>query len=509
MKRSVRNMGFILLGFISIAMTSLRADKYPSFADVVEPLLPAVVNISTTSDGGRDRQVMSEMPNFPPGSPLEELFRHFFDPEGGGRMVRPRKSHSLGSGFVIGQEGDDAYIVTCAHVIQDADEIKVIFHDDGEANAEVVGRDRRTDVAVLKVKTKKKLAVVEWGDSKKSRPGDWLIAIGNPFGLSSTVTVGVISSIARDIATRARALGEGGADYIDGYIQTDASINMGNSGGPMVNIDGKVIGISTAIFSPNGGNIGIGFAIPSDIAKGVVEQLRKYGRTKRGWLGVRIQNVSEGAAKALGLKKVQGALVGEISPSSPALKSGVKRGDVIIKFNDVDVKDSRALPRIVGETPIGKKVPMVVWRQGKEVTLDVNVGEFEEAEQEGLVGLEDQKAERRSQREGIKALGMVLQDLKPAIAERLNLGEGTKGAFIASIHPDSEAFQKGVRPGSVIMEVTVASKTEKVTKPEDFVEILKKARKDGHSEILLLLNGQGGLHFVALPTQDPIEKEKN
>ena len=371
---------FTCTAFISIG--SLQAltigSKAPAhFADIVEPLLPSTVNIWTSTEIKRPK-AFDPSQGIPQGGPaLEELFRQFLE---GMQQGKPQKSSSLGSGFLIAQEGKTAYVVTCNHVIAGADEIKITLHDGMELDAEVVGRDKRTDLALLKVHTDKKLTVAAWGDSDKARVGEWVIAIGNPFGLGSTVTTGIISTISRDIGARSRTLGA--ADYVSGYIQTDASINMGNSGGALFNIDGKVLGVSTAIYTPNGGSIGIGFGIPAKLAQKVTQQLKEFGRTKRGWLGVRIQNVTPEIAESLGLPDDKGALVGDVAKKGPGQKANLKTQDVILTFNGQAVKESKDLPHIVGESEIGKAVPMVVWRGGKKVTLKVTVGEFEKAEKE-------------------------------------------------------------------------------------------------------------------------------
>lgn len=460
-----------------------------NFANIVDPLLPAVVNISTTTEVSANRRYQ-EMPNFPPGTPLDEFFRYFFEE---GQPTRPRKTTSLGSGFIVSQEGKEAFIVTCNHVIADADEITVILHNDTELKATVVGQDRRTDLALLKVTTDQKLATVEWGDSSMARVGEWVIAIGNPFGLSSTVTVGIISTIARNISARAK--GAPAVDYIDGYIQTDAPLNMGNSGGPLFNINGKVIAISTAIFSPNGGNIGIGFGIPASLARTTIEQIKKFGHPKRGWLGVTIQSVTPEIADSLNLKTTAGALVGAIAPNSPATKAGIKRGDVILSFDGKPVKESRLLPRMVGETTIGGKVPLTIWRDGKEMKLETMVGEFEEAQQDGLVvdPTEDNTAQRTK---GPKVLGMLIKEIKPTEFERYGVSE--KGIIIVGLDPESEAAEKGLRPGDVISEVTIAGKHERIMTSEQFSKLIDEAQKQGKKQILLLINRGGIQRFITL-----------
>ncbi|OJX14040.1 MAG: hypothetical protein BGO77_01600 [Caedibacter sp. 37-49] len=466
-----------------------------NFANIVEPLLPAVVNISTTTEVSANRRYQ-EMPNFPPGTPFDEFFRYFFEE---GQPTRPRKTTSLGSGFVVSQKGTEALIVTCAHVVADADKITVILNNDTELKATVVGQDRRTDLALLKVTTDQKLATVEWGDSTTARVGEWVIAVGNPFGLSSTVTIGIISTIARNISARAK--GAPAVDYIDGYIQTDASLNMGNSGGPMFNIDGKVIAISTAIFSPNGGNIGIGFGIPSAIAKTTIEQLKKYGHTKRGWLGVTIQAITPEIAESLDLKTTSGALVGAVASGSPAAKAGIKRGDVILSFDGKPVKESRSLPRMVGEATIGSKVPVTLWRESKEVKLETLVGEFEEAQQEGLIVDPSEEADTQRTKKGPEILGMFIKEIKPAEFERYGVSE--KGVVIVGLDPDSEAAEKGLRPGDFITETTISGKHERIVTSEQLLKLIEDAQKQGKKQVLLLINRGGVQRFITLALTKP------
>jgi serine protease Do len=492
------------------------AGKGPQdFSEIVAPLLPSVVNISTTTEIKRDRQSFG-IPNFPQGSQLEDLFRQFF--EGHPEFDMPRKATSLGSGFVVAREGKEIYIVTCNHVIEGADAIKVILHnDEEELKAIVVGRDRRTDLALLKVKTDKKVSIAEWAEMKDVKVGQWVIAVGNPFGLSSTVTIGIISTIARNIAARARGLAS--ADYVEGYIQTDASINMGNSGGPQFNVQGKVIAISTAIFSPNGGNIGIGFGIPADIAKKVIEQLKKFGQTQRGWLGVRIQPITDSMAPSLGLDKVKGALIAEVSPKGPAAKAGIKAGDVIIKFNGIEVKESRQLPHIVGDSPIGKKVPMLVARNGKEMEFDVMVGRFEEAESAGLLGAPDMEEKMPLKKEK-KILGLILKSLTPALIDTLRLPEGTKGVLVEAVDPRSETARI-IFPGDVIMEMRFKKESSPIASPKDVEDFITKViknyppepatedDKNPEKEVLFFINRKGATFFIGVKVSDDALNEKS
>src|SRR5438874_4652038 len=388
-----------------------------SFADLAEKLLPSVVNISTTqavkSERGREHSG-PEVPPFPPGSPFEEFFRDFFEhgvPKGGRPEAQPRKSTSLGSGFIIDPAG---YVVTNNHVIADADEITVILHDDTHLKAELIGRDTKTDIALLKVKTDKPLSAATWGDSDASRVGDWVLAIGNPFGLGGSVTAGILSARQRDIQS---------GPY-DDFLQTDASINRGNSGGPMFNMDGQVIGIATAIYSPSGGSIGIGFAIPSAMAKAVVAELinEPDHTVHRGWLGVRIQAVTDEIAESLGLDKARGALVASVNDNGPAQTGGVQPGDVILGFDGKPVNDMRHLPRLVAETTVGKSVPVKVWRKRQETTLQVKVGKLDETEQ--VAAQEPQKTKPSRDTGGtVSLLGLTLSNITQELKEKFSLND--------------------------------------------------------------------------------------
>jgi len=445
-----------------------------SFADLAERLLPAVVNISATQVSKKRR--LPEMPQFPPGSPFEEFFRDFFERNQGNS--KPRKSSSLGSGFIIDAAG---YVVTNNHVIEDAEEITVILQDDTNLKATIIGRDKKTDLALLKVEPKNPLPFVKWGPSAKVRVGDWILAIGNPFGLGGTVTAGIISASKRDI----------NSGPYDSYLQTDASINRGNSGGPMFDLDGGVIGVNTAIYSPSGGSIGIGFAIPSDQARVVIDQLRKFGRTRRGWLGVRIQTVTKQIAESLELGKPRGALVAGVNDKGPAKESGLKAGDVILTFDGKPVEVMRDLPRIVAETPIDKVVKFKVWRNGengKTVDLSVKIGELpQDVKTAKITGIENKSV--------LEMLGMTLAELNDALRRRYKLDSRAKGVLVLDVKEGSAGKKGGLQAGDLIVEVA----PDTVRTPKEFKERIDRARKAKRKTVLLLTERKKVRQFVVLP----------
>jgi serine protease Do len=451
-----------------------------SFADTAERLLPAVVNISSTQKMEEPGDY-PDMPQFPPGSPFEDFFEEFMDRRGLGAPETPPAS--LGSGFIV--DAENGYIVTNNHVIKDAEDVRVTFHDDETLEAEIIGRDEKTDLAVLKVQTKKKLTAVTFGNSDSLRVGDWVLAIGNPFGLGGTVTAGIVSARQRDI----------NSGPYDDFIQTDASINRGNSGGPMFNIDGEVIGINTAIFSPSGGSVGIGFAIPASLAKPVINQIVQYGRTRRGWLGVKIQNVTDEIAESLGLDRARGALVASITDKGPAQQAGLEVGDIILKFNGQDIDEMRKLPRVVAEAPIDSDAELVYWRDNKEHKAGVKIGELEKAEDEGLVVSGDGGPEGKSTPgTKIDAVGLTLKSLSDSLRNAYGIPPEVDGVVIDHIEPMSEAAKKGLGQGDVIVEVN----QQPVNDPEKAKELFDKAQKDGRSSVLLLVNHEGDVRFVAL-----------
>lgn len=478
----------LVLMFGAVSPAPARAPE-GDFADLAERLLPAVVNISTTQTV-QNRGVTPEgMPQFPPGSPFEDFFKEFFERqqrgEGGNRP--PRQVSSLGSGFIVDARG---YVVTNNHVIADADQVRVILHDNTELEAKVIGRDPEVDIAVLKVEPKdRKLTAVNWGDSEKIRVGQWTLAIGNPFGLGGTVTAGIISARGRDI----------NAGRYDDFIQTDASINKGNSGGPLFDKDGNVIGINTAIFSQSGGSIGIGFAVPANLARPVVQQLIEFGRTKRGWLGVQIQSVTDEMVEALGLQQARGALVAKVVPGGPAQKAGIDSGDVVVSFDGKPIASTNALTRSVAETPVGKTVNVEIMRKGKKQTVKATLGELEaamaSAKQEN-----SQKADAARPKAGrneteLADLGVRIAPLTKELRQKHDIKDDVKGVVVTDVENDGPAAKRDVRVGDVIIEMAQSE----IRSTDDAVEMLK-ALKDAKRKVALLqIQRAGEPRFVPVP----------
>lgn len=454
------------------------------FADLAEKLLPSVVNISSTQRI-ENNETFENLPQFPPGSPFEDFFEEFMDRQDNSGPSTPPAS--LGSGFVI--DAKEGYIVTNNHVIKGAQEVRVTFHDDETIEADIIGRDEKTDLAVLKIKDEKKLSATGWGNSDDLRVGDWILAIGNPFGLGGTVTTGIVSAQQRDI----------NAGPYDDFIQTDASINRGNSGGPMFNAKGEVIGINTAIFSPSGGSVGIGFAIPTNLARPIIDQLIEHGRTRRGWLGVRIQSVTEEIAESLGLTETKGALVASITPKGPAEKAKLQPGDVILQFDGKDIPDMRALPRIVAETPIGKKVRILLWRDGKERKSKVSVGELEKAEEEGLLAVGPKS--KADTTVAIETVGLNIAPLDDSARDTYNIPSSVEeGVLIVNVEDNSEAAEKGLSEGDVIVEIN----QQPIATPREAKRFFERAVENDRKSALLLINRGDEVRFVALK----LKKEK-
>jgi len=452
-----------------------------SVAPVAEKLIDAVVNISTSQIAKGPEGV--PLPQVPKGSPFEDFFEDFFNKKGGRVPPSERKVSSLGSGFVI--DGKEGLVVTNNHVIDGADEIIVNFHDGSKLKVDkVLGRDTKTDLALLKVTPKKPLTAVAFGSSANLRVGDWVMAIGNPFGLGGSLTLGIISAKQRDI----------NAGPYDDFLQTDAAINKGNSGGPLFNMDGEVVGVNTAIISPTGGSIGIGFAVPADTVTAVISQLKEFGQVKRGWLGVKIQSISEDIGESLGVPENTGALVAGVTPDSPAAKGGIEQGDVILKFDGKDVTTMRGLPKLVAQAPTGKSVEVEVLRQGQKKTLTVSVGMLED--EDGKPEPASQSAPEQTPSPSTTVLGLVLAPLSDAARSRFGFDAKINGVLVTDIDPASQAASKNIRPGDVITE----AQQEAVREIKDVEAAVEKVKKSGGKSVLLLVeDGKGDTRFVAIP----------
>lgn len=459
-----------------------------SLADLADSVSDSVVNISATQT--IDDRRAGNVPELGPGTPFDDLFEEFFrrHQQGGGdrpdQKRHERKSNSLGSGFVIDPSG---IVITNNHVIADANEVTVILNDGQKLKAEIVGKDEKVDVAVLRVKPEKPLKAVKFGDSDKMRVGDWVVAVGNPFGLGGTVTAGIISARHRNIDS---------GPY-DNYFQTDAAINKGNSGGPLFNMAGEVIGINTAILSPSGGSIGIGFATPSATVTPVIEQLQKYGETRRGWLGVRIQPITDEIAESLNLGKVQGALVAGTDDKGPAKAAGIKSGDVIVKFDGTEIKESRDLPKIVAAAPVGKEVEIVVIRAGKQVTKTLKLGRLEDNEKQASLGGQHGDSGMKPPKGAVeKALGMEFSSLSEELRQKYAIKSTVaSGVVITNVDADSSAAEKHVQPGEVLLEIN----QEPVKEPAEVGKKLAALKSSGKKSALLLVdNGRGEPRYVAL-----------
>ncbi|MEM1372903.1 MAG: Do family serine endopeptidase [Pseudomonadota bacterium] len=474
--RSMRAMWLVLMTLALVlaqAITAKAQTAPPSFADLAEQISPSVVNITTaTVVAGRTDNAPQGI--VPEGSPFEDFFREFEDRRGG-QGDRPRRSSALGSGFVISEDG---YIVTNNHVIEGADEITIEFFEGYELQAELVGTDPNTDIALLKVESDVPLPFVPFGDSDTARVGDWVIAMGNPLGQGFSVSAGIVSA-------RNRAL----SGTYDDYIQTDAAINRGNSGGPLFNLEGEVIGVNTAILSPNGGSIGIGFSMASNVVTNVVDQLQEFGETRRGWLGVRIQDVTPDLAEAIGLEEARGAAVTDV-PEGPARDAGMETNDIIVRFDGVEIEDTRELVRIVGNSPVGKEVPVVVLRDGRTETLTVTLGRRETAI---AVPAAAEAPEGEDEPETMEKLGLTLSLLDDEARETLGVGE-IEGLVITAVDETTEAFEKGLRAGDVITEAG----QQKVTTLSAFSTQIDAAREAGRKSVLLLVRRGEDPRFVAL-----------
>jgi serine protease Do len=495
--------GAFISGGVRFVEPAAARSAPDSFADLAGRLLPAVVNVSSTQtitakNDGSGPGVGPDMPVFPPGSPFEQFFKDFLNRNrqgqggngGGDNQPAPRRAQSLGSGFIIDAAG---YVVTNNHVIEGADEVSVTLQDGTTLKAEIVGRDESGDLALLKVKSDKPLPTVGFGDSSQSRVGDWVLAIGNPFGLGGTVTAGIVSARGRDIHQ----------GQYDDFIQTDAAINRGNSGGPLFNMDGQVIGINTAIFSPSGGSIGIGFSIPSNMAKNIIAQLKEFGHPRRGWLGVKIQQVTPDIAESLGLKDASGAMVAGITDGGPAEKAKIHSGDIILKFDGQDVKEMHNLPRIVADSVVGKDVPVVLWRDGKEVTVQTVLAE--RPADAKLASVDSPKPTDVAKPTDISGLGLKVAPVSQDLKDKFQLQDGQKGVVITDVSPDTPAAERGLKAGDVIMEVQQGE----VASPDDVQKSVDAARKADRKFVLMLIQREGGVQYVPLSlSKTPAGKDK-
>ncbi len=457
------------------AATAIDPAGHPgSFADLVAAVKPAVVNISTTQTITNADYSGENMPQFPPGSPFGDFFRHFFQQQMGPQ--NGEKITSLGSGFIIDPSG---YVVTNNHVIGNAQKITVILDGNQKYPAKLIGRDPKTDLALLKIDVHHPLPYVQWGDANKARVGDWVVAVGNPFGLGGSVTAGIISARGRDL----------NSGPFDDFLQVDAPINRGNSGGPLFNTDGQVIGINSAIISPNGGSVGLGFAIPSSLAEPVIAQLKAHGEVERGWLGVTIQPVTSDIANSLGLNSTHGAIVAQVAKDSPAAKAGVRQGDVIVDYNGKPIDELHDLPRLVADTAAGHTVPLKVWRDGHDVALEATIAKLKNPPK--TASNEQSSSEQLAP---VHSMGLALASLDHDQRQRYNIPDGQTGVLVVGVEEGSAAANEGLQPGDVIVKVD----NKPVTQPAEVAQQITQEKKAGRKSVLLLLQRDGSSRFVAL-----------
>jgi serine protease Do len=467
-------------GVIATAAPAFARGAPESFADLADKLSPAVVNISTTQYVDRKKT-----DDAAPGGnvPWDQWFRDYLDKRDGSgndNRTQRRRQTSLGSGFIIDKAG---YVVTNNHVIEDADQISVILEDDTVLEAKVVGRDEKVDIALLKIEAKKDLPFVAWGNSGQVRVGDWVLAIGNPFGLSGTVTAGIVSARARDIKS----------GQYDDYIQTDAAINRGNSGGPLFNMDGAVIGVNTAIFSPSGGSVGVGFASSANLVRPVIEDLRKYGRTRRGWIGVQVQSVSEEIALSLGLDKARGALVSQVTDGGPATSSGIESSDVILSFDGKPIDKMNELPKVVAQTAIDKAVDVQLWRKGQQKMVKLKVAELKDVNEKVVASAKPPTASRQEvKKTELKDLGVSVIEISEDARQKYQIPESVHGLVVASVDEFSDAALKGLRPGDVIDEIQQA----RIGNVADADAAIHRARDSARKVVLLRIMTAGGIRYV-------------
>jgi len=449
----------------------------PSFAKLIEVVQPAVVSIASTRTMPQGRQNFGQNFEWPEGSPFQKFFEEHFKGQVPEDMPAP-EMQGMGSGFIVDPEG---YVVTNNHVVAEADEITVILHDGSRHEATVKGRDPKTDLALLKIETTEELPYVRFGDSEKTKVGDWVVAVGNPFGLGGSVSAGIISARGRDIQS---------GPY-DDYLQVDAPINRGNSGGPLFDANGKVVGINTAIFSPSGGSVGIGFAIPASLAEPVIAELKNDGRVDRGWLGVHIQSIDETLAESMNLDNDKGALIAAVEPGSPAEQAGFEVGDVIVEFGDEDVEGARDLPRLVADADKDDIVKVDIWRDGKKRTLDVTLGSMPGEEKIAMTESET------SEDDATPKLGVTLSALTKEAKEHYRMSGDEVGVLIVDVSRGSPAAKHGLKRGDIIARVGQTT----VTNPEEVVNEIKRAAEQKHKTVLLLIKRDGMSRFVAVPLE--------
>lgn len=437
----------------SLGFSDEAGAQFPSFADLAEKLTPSVVNISSFSQ--------SETENGEGNTPLSE---------------------SLGSGFIIDGNG---YIITNNHVVDKAESISITLSDNTKTEARVIGKDPKTDLALIKIETKRPLNAVKFGDSDKIRVGDWVLAIGNPFGLGSSVTAGIVSAKSRDIES---------GPY-DSFIQTDASINQGNSGGPMFNLQGEVIGISSAIFSTTGASQGVGFAIPANLAGWVISQLKEHGEVKRGWIGIKIQPNTPEIADSLGISANQGVVVSGVTEQGPAQKAGLQAGDIVLSFNRQPIDNTKNLSRLIAETKIGTPAPIEIWRSGQKQTLTVPIELMpEETPLSAAKETASDAAETPDNGESLNIIGFTVKEISPELAERYKLAPSTSGVVVTDILPNSDASRKGIKIGDIIVKIDKRN----IIGESAFHEYVNDARRENNRPVLLAIQGQEALHFVAV-----------
>ena len=437
----------------SLGFSGEAGAQFPSFADLAEKLTPSVVNISSFSQ--------NETENGEGNTPLSE---------------------SLGSGFIIDGNG---YIITNNHVVDKAESISITLSDDTKTEARVIGKDPKTDLALIKIETKRPLNAVKFGDSDKIRVGDWVLAIGNPFGLGSSVTAGIVSAKSRDIES---------GPY-DSFIQTDASINQGNSGGPMFNLQGEVIGISSAIFSTTGASQGVGFAIPANLAGWVISQLKEHGEVKRGWIGIKIQPNTPEIADSLGISANQGVVVSGVTEQGPAQKAGLQAGDIVLSFNRQPIDNTKNLSRLIAETKIGTPAPIEIWRSGQKQPLTVPIELMpEETPLSAAKETASDAAETPDNGESLNIIGFTVKEISPELAERYKLAPSTSGVVVTDILPNSDASRKGIKIGDIIVKIDKRN----IIGESAFHEYVNDARRENNRPVLLAIQGQEALHFVAV-----------